>query len=350
MKKFLASLLLFLLAIGIDHRRDWSWIYTHWLFDYHFGFIKRGLVGAGLHLISSSLPLLEVQILSILMAAAVTIFFIKFFWDLRACWNHSILIFAVFVFFSPLSVRNYFYDLGRFDQLSMVLILLQWFNIPLLVTAALATALVAVHENFFFIFLPALSFILYQKHGLKKTMAVIFSVTMATFFVFIFGHPSVGRSTLFEYLQSKATIALDDNLDLFYVNAQEQFKANMAHFEIQKHFWYGYLLYASFLIPLVLTLKSITTDKFEKLIFAGLVSGYLFIFIFTCDWCRHLTNLFLILAFLILYLYRQKKLVTDFEFFKSRWRYFYFVLFLLPAAGVEIPRLVKLFPVFAKYL
>jgi hypothetical protein len=39
------TVLAFLAMIAVDHRIAWQWIYTHWLFDYKFGFMKRCLIG-----------------------------------------------------------------------------------------------------------------------------------------------------------------------------------------------------------------------------------------------------------------------------------------------------------------
>ena len=89
MKKFwpiFTTIFIFLFYCFIDHRVTWDWIYTHWLYDYHFGFMKRALVGETLFLALGKpaiVPLGVVKIISWIIFFIVTGGFLYFFNEIQ---------------------------------------------------------------------------------------------------------------------------------------------------------------------------------------------------------------------------------------------------------------------------
>jgi|SRR5438105_5661303 len=349
------SLLIFAAMILVDHCHTWVWNYTAWLFDYHFGFMKRGLVGTVLQSITGAtvIPLLWVKCVSWALALAIVAFFLYVFNDLQRSIRNSeerrqFLSLFVFFMLSPVSLRNYFFDLGRFDQISIILLLLQWFRPPLLMTVTLSAIMVLVHENFFFIFMPVLLLIVFSERGLKPAFLVFATVTISTFITFKFGRPAVDIETLGQHLLSKANAPLGFNeLHLFYVDVRGQLNDSWAQFQLHKKYFYGYLIYLILSIPVFWVVARLELTVVGRLIRWGVLMGYLAIVILTCDWCRHLTNAYLVCMFLLLYLMKTDGVRTSLmksKIMSERVLYGAAALSLfLPAAGVEIPRLVKFF-------
>jgi hypothetical protein len=352
--KYLAVILVFLGLVFIDHRVQWDWIYTHWLYDYHFGFMKRSLVGAivgSFFPASAVVPLAKVRALAWLIWAGVSGVFFFFFLDLAkkitdVTEKKNFFWLFAFCWLAPISLRDYAYDLGRFDQLGILLLFLQWWSIPALVTAVLAAMLVFIHEGFIFIFLPAILLLVFLKKGWRSTFWVAAFAGASTLFIFKFGKPATDMATLWAYLQSKADAPLDHNIELFYRSFVDQLQVNWLDTKNQLPHLAGYLLYLYFLTPL-LTLGSAIRWKVETIWFKRLILfGYAIIFVLTCDWCRHTTNAFLVLSFLLLYFMREAetrtRVLTHPYFQRRNIKVLTVLSAFIPAAGVEIPRIEKL--------
>jgi hypothetical protein len=139
-----------------------NWNYTHWLFNYDFGLIKRGLAGelaGSIGAISYESVRALCAVLAILLAATLVFLFTRV-----AAVNRGMTggwLFALFWLTHPCTLPHYLFDMGRLDTLSLlvcawaVIIDMQLKRRPALVVATLAsTLLILVHEANALLFVP----------------------------------------------------------------------------------------------------------------------------------------------------------------------------------------------------
>lgn len=94
-----------------------NWVYTHYLFNYESGFVKRGLIGELLSILSihASYPIINV----IAYSSAFTLAFLMFF-ILIKLWStnresYGFFLFMLLIITSPVTLQHFFRDVGRFD-------------------------------------------------------------------------------------------------------------------------------------------------------------------------------------------------------------------------------------------
>ncbi len=356
-KGFQFRLFLFLLfstLIAIDHRIHWDWMYTHWLYDYHFGFVKRGLVGEILrHLIPGpQVPLEVVKALGWALWSIVALFFFYFFSvvyrELRTHEEKERL-FAFFIFccLCPIGLRNYALDLGRLDQIGLLLLFLQWFHPPALLTAMLTIIAVFVHEAFVFMFLPAVLLIVHRTQGFKGSIPVSVAAFAAVSIVVLHGQPDAPVEIFWQYMNGKATSPLNNTADLLYRNLWQQFLINTEANKGQLPYLWQYLANAIFLIPSAVLVSRFPLKAFESFLRLSILLGYAIVAILACDWGRETSNAFFVCTFLSLLFLREPEFKSRFMQFKVLdTKTLYrgaFVSVLLPAAGIELPRITKFY-------
>lgn len=139
-----------------------NWNYTHWLFNYDFGLIKRGLAGelaASIGVVSYESVRVLCAVLAILLAVTLVFLFTRIAAvDGRKTGGW---LFALFWLTHPCTLPHYFFDMGRLDTLGLlictwvVLINMHLKRRPALVLATLAsTLLILVHEANALLFVP----------------------------------------------------------------------------------------------------------------------------------------------------------------------------------------------------
>lgn len=141
--------------------RDWS--FTHWAFNYDHGVVKRSLVGEVVsHLIAPDQLRGTLDYLSIVIAALLGAALLYFFW--RPWFAHrspGAFLFGVLASTHFATLQHFFYDLGRFDQLGLLLALASFACIEKLPRAAAALAVLVacalglfIHEAFLLLSMP----------------------------------------------------------------------------------------------------------------------------------------------------------------------------------------------------
>src|SRR4051812_34751149 len=88
--------------------------YIHLLVDYHFGFIKRALIGAVVGLFTSKVPVWLVFVLGGATWAVTLALFILLFRRTFALKDRQLPLF-VFMAGSPFFLKNFMHTLGHFD-------------------------------------------------------------------------------------------------------------------------------------------------------------------------------------------------------------------------------------------
>ena len=173
-----------------------DFIQLHYMFNYGAEFLKRSLTGHMFYLLglsSSDIAIWVNSWLIALIAIAMLYLFISRFKPSTD--NQQNLWFLIYFAISPATISHIAYDLGRYDQLNLVLMLMS----VALVTkkyrlgASLIAAIgVFVHEGFFFLCLPLLVAITIaesERQSLLVGIKMAVLPSLAMLIVFIFGNP-----------------------------------------------------------------------------------------------------------------------------------------------------------------
>lgn len=342
----------------LDHRVAWDWIYTHWLYDYHFGFMKRGLIGEGLSIVLGHPKVVSLSIVKAIswaifaVNAGLVFYFFRQIWrQMNEAFKPAFLVFFAFCLLAPVSIRNFTYDLGRFDQITSIFLFLQWFAPPTWFVALGSVVSVLIHENYIFMFLPAILLIHSLQRGMSSAILVGGVSAITTLVVVKFGAAGTDSDTLWKYLLSKADAPLDHNVNLLYWKLQDQLAVNWEIFKGHIPYLPGYVFYALFCIPIYRCYRQIQPETQARWFSYLMLLGY-FGILFLSDWCRSIANFFIVLMFLCLYLMRDsvaREKILSRPIFKDRRLHAAIALSLLiPATGVDLPRIYKLFEILVK--
>jgi hypothetical protein len=145
--------------------------YIHLLVDYHFGFIKRALIGAAVALFSDKVPVWLVFALGGAAWLATLALYAQLF---RKTFGFSARTLPLFVFTagSPFFLKNFMHTLGHFDiygcALAIILLLMPAHSLLFVATAALfSIALVLIHHIHLLMYVPTIVTIVVIRHYLS---------------------------------------------------------------------------------------------------------------------------------------------------------------------------------------
>src|SRR3954452_10965963 len=146
--------------------------YIHLLVDYHFGFIKRALIGAVVSLFVAKVPVWVVFAIGggawlVTLGLFVLLFRRTFGLDRR----HMPLL--VLMAGSPFFFKNFMHTLGHFDiygcALTIVLLLIPARSILFVVAAAMASMiLILIHQIHFLMYVPTIAAIVVLRYYLVR--------------------------------------------------------------------------------------------------------------------------------------------------------------------------------------
>lgn len=175
-----------------------EWRMTHYLFNYEFEFVKRGLIGEVLRLTNFPITAANLILLSfstlILFAITYVLFFLSHVYsseNQRGAW-----LFLLLATTHSATLQHFIFDVARFDHFLYLLLFvgLWWIKrngSAALLVAFLTALMVLIHEAAFFITIPIfLSYWLYEKNlSLFQVRLALMSlwVTTITFLVSYFG-------------------------------------------------------------------------------------------------------------------------------------------------------------------
>jgi hypothetical protein len=151
--------------------------YIHLLADYHFGFVKRALIGAVVSLFTTQVPVWLVFALGGVVWLITAGLFVKLF---RRTFGFGDVHMPLFVFTagSPFFLKNFMHTLGHFDiygcLLSIVLLLVPAQGAGFVLLAALfSIVLILIHHIHLLMYVPTIAVIVVLRHylavGLNKT-------------------------------------------------------------------------------------------------------------------------------------------------------------------------------------
>src|SRR6202795_4273086 len=146
--------------------------YIHLLVDYHFGFVKRALIGALVSLFFAKVPVWLVFALSGAVWLITLALFVKLF---RRTFGFDDAQLPLFVFMagSPFFLKNFMHTLGHFDiygcALAICLLLVPARSVAFVALAALASMiLVLIHHIHLLMYVPTIAVIVVLRYYLVQ--------------------------------------------------------------------------------------------------------------------------------------------------------------------------------------
>jgi len=205
--------------------------YIHLLVDYHFGFVKRALIGEVVSLFGQKVPVWLVFAVGGAVWLATALLFIKLFRRTFGFGKDQLPLF-VFMAGSPFFLKNFMHTLGHFDIygcLAAILLLL----VPagstgfVLLAALLSTALILIHHIHLLMYVPTIIVIVVLRHylvaGVNRTnLAIGVASLLALGALFIalqfFGTMPIPQAEFVDYLETRmADPARADLLRFSYI-------------------------------------------------------------------------------------------------------------------------------------
>jgi hypothetical protein len=190
--------------------------YIHLLVDYHFGFIKRALIGALVSLFVAKVPVWLVFALSGAVWLVTLGLFVLLFRRTFGLDDRHMPLFVLMAG-SPFFFKNFMHTLGHFDiygcLFAIILLLLPARSILFIAAAAAASlVLILIHQIHFLMYVPTIAAIVVLRHylayGLSRQnaaagIAAIASVGLLFLIVQFDGSMSVPADQFTDYLRGK---------------------------------------------------------------------------------------------------------------------------------------------------
>ena len=191
-----------ILSVLAIEKSSLAWKSSHLIFDYHFGFIKRGIIGEILSLFSPFVIIKSVHAFAYLQLATLAILLL----------NHirkSLFPLSLLLLCSPFGFRNLIFDWGRFDQIGYIFILVlfgsrNWktsFEILLFASPFL----ILVHEAMIIWLFPLIMIVAIHKKITDEKILVWLTISLIfTLLVVFWGKANVEIDTMLSYLNSRS--------------------------------------------------------------------------------------------------------------------------------------------------
>ena len=298
--------------------------YIHLLVDYHFGFIKRALIGAAVALFTAQIPVWLVFVIAGTVWLATLGLFILLFRKTFGFAEKHLPLFA-FMAGSPFFLKNFMHTLGHFDIYGCVaaisLLLLPARSIVFVLLAALfSIVLILIHHIHLLMYVPTIAVIVIVRYylvaGVNRTNVAVGLLTVsglgALFVVAQFlGTMPVPETEFVHYLQSRMSDPTRTPLLSFsYIWYQPLSKEVSDTWARMPSNLLGLPVFSLLIwlhMPLwryfAETIRALAKDSHRRLIIAGLVGvslGYLVIFLIVFDYSRWISN-WAVCMFLILH-------------------------------------------------
>jgi hypothetical protein len=298
--------------------------YIHLLVDYHFGFIKRALIGAIVSLFTATIPVWLVFALGAAVWLVTLGLFIQLF---RRTFGFEEKTLPLFVFMagSPFFLKNFMHTLGHFDiygcLLAICLLLVPARSIVYLLLATLCSiVLVLIHHIHLLMYVPTIAVIVIVRHylavGVNRTNATVGMLAVlglgALFVAAQFqGTMPMPEADFVRYLQSRmADPSRTDLLSFSYIWYQPLSKEISDTWARLPSNLLGVPVFALLIwlhTPLWRyfgdTIRALAQDEHRRIVIAGLTGmslGYLIMFAIVFDYSRWISN-WAVCMFLILH-------------------------------------------------
>ena len=337
--------------------------YIHLLVDYHFGFIKRALIGAVVSLFTAKIPVWLVFALAGAAWLAALGLFIQLF---RRTFGFEEKHLPLFVFMagSPFFLRNFMHTLGHFDiygcLLAICLLLVPARSIIYVLLATLfSIALVLIHHIHILMYVPTIAVIVVVRHyfavGTNRANAAVGILAMlcrgALFAAAqFFGTMPVPETEFVRHLQGRmADPSRTDLLSFSYIWYQPLSKEISDTWARMPSNLLGVPVFALLIwlhTPLwryfADTIRALVHGSHRRIVIAGVIGvslGYLVMFLIVFDYSRWISN-WAVCMFLILHAVKTlpaSQSVPPVEACDRKTTIFGWIVTLIPRVGIVRP-------------
>jgi hypothetical protein len=298
--------------------------YIHLLVDYHFGFIKRALIGAAVSLFVAKVPVWLVFALGGAVWLVTLGLFVTLFRRIFGLDDKQLPL-LVLMAGSPFFFKNFMHTLGHFDiygcAFAIVLLLIPARSILFVAAAAVASlVLILIHQIHFLMYVPTIAAIVLLRHYLAEGisrrnaiagMVAIASVLALFLIVQFYGSMTVPEDRFIDYLRGRMADPSQVNLLSFgyiwYQNLSREIHDTWARMPSNLLGIPVFALLIWLHTPLwkyfAALLRSLSHDWHRRAVIAAIVgvsAGYLVIFAVVFDYSRWISN-WAVCMFLILH-------------------------------------------------
>lgn len=337
--------------------------YIHLLVDYHFGFVKRALIGAIVALLTQKVPVWLVFALGAATWLATAGLFVKLF---RRTFGFDDAHLPLFVFIagSPFFLKNFMHTLGHFDiygcLFAIILLLVPAQGIGFVLLAAFfSVVLILIHHIHLLMYVPTIAVIVLLRHylaaGFNRTNLVVAGISILAlgvlFFVLQFlGTMPIGEAEFVAYLKTRmADPSRTDLLGFSYIWYQPLAKeisdtwarlpSNLLGLPVFALLIWLHTPLWRYFADLV---RSLADDLHRRIVVAcigGVTAGYLIMFAIVFDYSRWTSN-WAVCLFLILHAVRtlpSAQTVLPIKGADRKTNVFGWIVTLIPRVGVIRP-------------
>lgn len=284
--------------------------YMHLLVTYHFGFIRRALIGTIVSWFTDSVPIWYVYAIAIAAWIVALVLFVAAF---RKVFGFKEQNFPLFVFIagSPFFFKNFAITLGHFDIYGCIwaLVALLVPVVPLypLIVAAGCVVLILIHHLHFLLYIPTITFIVLVRYGAVPRLSIgkgvyglilVFLVSTAFVVAALFGRMPAPMETFQAYVSARASDPIDpSNAWMWYSTIGQEMRATWDRLGIHALRFPVYAVLICLHIPLAQYLRSmiiaLPTAYLRLITLAALAAisvGYIVIGVVLHDYSRWVSN------------------------------------------------------------
>lgn len=334
--------------------------YTQLLADYHFGFIKRALVGTVVGFAFPVLPVWSPYVLGTCVWVVTCILFLALFRRTFGFSRESIPL-LIFIGGSPFFLKNFIQTLGYYDiygcAAALALLLLPATSLLYVGLAIVMTVLLnAIHHIQMLLYIPTMAtivvirFYLVQQRSVRLTDIVVGStivVLVGALFLFmqIFGTATVPVAEFTAYLQSRMQDpTLHDYLSpaIYYRSLEDEIRStwtimpkNLARLPVYAAIMACHLPLLRYFMTGLRELGA-GHRRFILAAISGITFSYLIVFVIVFDYSRWFSNwatCMILILFAMQFLLAERRQIAD----SKTTRRFGWAVTLIPRIGTTIP-------------
>jgi hypothetical protein len=212
--------------------------YMHLLVTYHFGFLRRALIGTIVSWFTDTVPMWYVYALAIVAWIVALALFVAAFRKIFGFKDENFPLF-VFLVGSPFFFKNFAISLGHFDIYGCIWALVAllipvgpWY--PALIAAG-CVVLVLIHHLHFLLYVPTIGFIVFVRYAalagaspgkIIYGLALLLLISATFMAAAFFGRPSVPPDTFLAYVRSRAADPIDpSNVWMWYSTMAQEIRS-----------------------------------------------------------------------------------------------------------------------------
>jgi hypothetical protein len=337
--------------------------YVHLLVDYHFGFIKRALIGAMVSLFTAKVPVWLVFALAGVVWLIALGLFVRLFRRTFGFGEKSLPLF-VLIAGSPFFFKNFMHTLGHFDiygcLFAIILLLAPAASIVfVLLASAFAVILVLIHHIHLLLYVPTIIVIVVVRHylaaGITRTNIAVGAASVLTLGALFaaaqfWGTMPIPEAEFVKYLQSRMADPSQTSLLSFsYIWYQPLSKEISDTWARMPHNVLGVPVFALLIWlhtpvwrTLAAAIRALNDERHRRIVIAALIGvslGYLIMFAIVFDYSRWVSN-WAVCMFLLLHAVKTLPAGVDVPLpavDDRRTQVFGWIVTLIPRVGIVRP-------------